>query len=84
MDKLKAFAKFAATKPADERYQFMDCTGKCAVGQWMKATGTKWDMEMYQNLVREMFHAEPGKHAALTGSETWGQLSLGLKDRIDA
>ena len=44
MDKLAAFAKFAGSKPADERYDFMNSCGGCAIGQWMRSTSS-WSLK---------------------------------------
>lgn len=84
MENLKSFAEFASRKPADEHYNFMNCTGGCAIGQWMASTGQKWDMDIYQDLIREMFGERPEEHSVLVQSDNWGALSKGLKERVDA
>ena len=80
MTNLQAFTKFTGEQPADKHYQFMDCQGNCAVGQWMKSTGQKWDMDIYRDLVREMFGPEPDAHSSLVSSETFGELHKALVD----
>ena len=80
MTKLEEFIGFASGKPADETYNFVNGCGGCAVGQWMAATGTAWNMDVYAGLVREMFHGTgPGP---LASSETWGELHCKLKELV--
>lgn len=87
MTKLQEFTAFAGTKPANEKYNYMDCNGGCAVGQWMRATGVAWDINVYSALVQEMLgpHSEyRAVSAPLSQSETWGDLHDNLKVLVDA
>lgn len=39
---LSTFADWAEKQPPDEAYRFNDCTGECAIGQYMAAHGIGW------------------------------------------
>lgn len=64
------FRAWLNTKPDDEPYNFMDCTGHCAMGQYMTHLGEKWDIDRYNDHV----NTEITEIGALAESKTFGEL----------
>lgn len=66
------FRAWLNTKPNDEKYEFMDCTGKCAMGQYMKdVLDESWSINRYNDHVRSIFKGDP---TPLSKSTTFGEL----------
>ena len=72
------FKQWLNVQPDDKAYNFMDCTGKCAMGQYMASRGEKWDMEVYaDHVAREFPSVLEGQ--ALSQSGTFGELKRKLE-----
>ncbi len=72
------FRAWLKTKPDDEKYNFSDCTGNCAMGQYMAARGMVWDISHYNALVA----SELGNANALAYSETFGELKAKVLESV--
>ena len=72
------FREWLNVQPANKEYSFHDCTGKCAVGQYMASRGEKWHFEVYNDHI-----AKVGKPhevvGALASSKTFGELKAKLE-----
>ncbi len=67
------FKAWLQTKPNDEKYDYMNCQGKCAVGQYMsEVLHEPWDIKRYSELIHSEFTGE--EHYALQKSDTFGTL----------
>lgn len=75
------FRSWLKDQPDDIWYNFSDCLGNCAVGQYMRAIGEKWDMYRYtEHMIREFeSYPESKDFAALTQSKTFGELKRRLE-----
>ena len=74
------FKAWLQIQPDDKEYNFMDCTGKCAVGQYMKHRGESWDMVVYQKHIFDIGGSDPGGFAiGLKDSKTFGELKRALE-----
>ena len=71
------FKAWLDVQPDDKTYNFMDCTGKCAMGQYMKSRGEAWDVRRYRALVAENFPG--GSVLPLSQSKTFGELKKALE-----
>ena len=70
------FRAWLNTQPDDKTYNFMDCTGKCAMGQYMASRGEAWDMKRYADLVTQEFNNEI---SPLSQSKTFGELKKAME-----
>lgn len=73
------FNAWLDVKPDDETYNYINCTGNCAVGQFMKEKlGEEWNMNRYAKLASEICGTT--NHAALADSRTFGELKARLRE----
>lgn len=68
------FRAWLNVQPDDKEYSFMDCTGNCAVGQWMRHNGETWRLNMYNQHILTQSLPVP----ALAKSKTFGELKKAL------
>jgi hypothetical protein len=68
------FRAWLNVQPDDKEYDFMNCTGNCAMGQYMKSIGEKWDMVRYNEHVNKEFR----DIRPLSGSKTFGELKKAM------
>jgi len=65
------FRAWLEVQPDDKEYDYMNCQGNCAMGQYMQSIGEKWDMPRYNEHVLEEFGFNTN---ALAQSKTFGEL----------
>lgn len=65
------FRAWLQVQPDDKRYDYMDCSGNCAVGQYMRSIGERWDFSRYQGHVQKIFGF---RILPLSRSKTFGEL----------
>ncbi len=63
--------------PDDKFYNFSDCTGNCAMGQYMTSIGEKWDIARYDEHIRREFNGMPG---VLANNLTFGGIKRALEN----
>lgn len=68
------FRAWLNVQPDDKKYEFMDCTGNCAVGQWMKFIEQAWTLDKYNQHVLTQSLSVP----ALAKSKTFGELKKAM------
>ena len=72
------FRAWLNVQPDDKQYSFHDCTGNCAMGQYMTSRGEKWHFEVYNDHIKAV--GEPQKVVrALSGSKTFGELKRAME-----
>ena len=71
------FKQWLNVQPDDKTYNFMNCTGQCAMGQYMASRGEAWDMRRYADLVIENF--PHGNVLPLSQSRTFGELKKAME-----
>ncbi len=70
------FRAWLKTMPSEKSYDFDNCDGKCAMGQYMEYLGEAWDLDKYRKHINE----ELGGNARhLAYSDTFGELRLALE-----
>lgn len=77
------FNAWLDTKPDDEKYNYMNVCGGCAVGQFMLARGEKWDMKKYAEYARDICAPERAyvaSHFPLASCDTFGELKAALRE----
>ena len=69
------FRSWLNIQPNDKEYKFHDCLGNCAVGQYMKSRGEKWDFAVYNDHIEAIAPGKAGETVfKLAGSHTFGEL----------
>ncbi len=65
------FKAWLRVQPNDKPYDYQDCTGECAMGQWMTSIGEDWSLSRYNRHVYREFGEDitPLQH-----SKTFGEL----------
>ncbi len=71
------FRAWLNTMPDDKEYNFNDCTGNCAMGQYMTYLGEKWNIEKYNDHIRNDLN---GSALALSSQNTFGGIKRVLED----
>lgn len=76
-----AFAAFARSKPPEEKYDFMDYSGGCALGQYMAYIGIAWSAKDYGRLSQIMKRYPDAICTPMVlGPKTWGALAKRLEE----
>ena len=72
------FREWLNVQPVNKEYSFHDCTGLCAVGQYMTSRGEPWHFEVYNDHIAKIgkSHEVVG---ALASSKTFGELKAKLE-----
>ena len=72
------FRQWLNVQPPDKEYSFHDCTGLCAVGQYMASRGESFHFEVYNDHIAKIGkpHEVVG---ALASSKTFGELKRKLE-----
>ncbi len=69
------FKAWLKTMPDDGYYNFNECTGNCAMGQFMTYLGEPWSLEKYNEHITK----DLGGDRALSANNTFG----GLKKMLE-
>ena len=73
------FRAWLNVQPDDKQYSFDDCTGKCAVGQYMAFRGEQWHFEVYNDHIAKI--GKPHEVTdALASSKTFGELKRAMEN----
>ncbi len=70
------FKAWLKTMPDNRTYNFNDCTGNCAMGQYMTHLGETWDISTYNKHIREDLG---GSALALSSNYSFGGLKKVLE-----
>ena len=70
----EGFIAWLRTKNPNEQYKFMNCTGQCALGQYMASIGISWAEQAYKDTQQAVFASTGGSCPALATSDTFGEL----------
>ncbi len=70
------FRAWLKTMPDDREYNFSDCTGNCAMGQYMASIGEAWDIVRYNEHVNRELKGTP---VQLSRNKTFGALKKDLE-----
>ncbi len=69
------FRSWLKTMPDNQSYNFNDCTGNCAMGQYMTYLGEPWSIETYNRHIKEDLD---GSALALSASSNFGEIKRAL------
>ena len=72
------FRAWLNVQPDDKEYKFHDCTGNCAMGQYMASRGEKWDFQVYNDHIAKAGEASKVVNA-LSSSKTFGELKRAME-----
>ncbi len=76
MAKKYNFRAWLKTMPDDKVYDFNNCSGNCAMGQYMSSIGETWDIGVYnEHIKREL----KGSALQLSSNNTFGGLKRALE-----
>ncbi len=70
------FRAWLKTMPDDKEYTFNDCTGNCAMGQYMTSIGERWSIEDYNRHIRDDLN---NSAHALSENHTFGGIKKALE-----